>query len=142
MNSEGKNWVNGADSGKSEMGDCSATIIPPKVDSLEVQKYSAQQLATMHPDSPVAQGAAVSTVAGTNSGENFAMGEVADTYGEMETYKTNLEETLNTLGDDAQLANVDLQNWLQKQQQTLQMMSNISKLLHDTAMNTIRKLGG
>ncbi|HEY7786442.1 MAG TPA: hypothetical protein VIB00_17055 [Pyrinomonadaceae bacterium] len=52
------------------------------------------------------------------------------------------EEKLATLGDDAQLANVDLQNVLQKQQQTLQMMSNISKMLHDTAMAVIRKMGG
>ena len=54
----------------------------------------------------------------------------------------NLETQLNSVGDDAQLANVDLQNVLQKQQQTLQMMSNISKMLHDTAMSVIRKLGG
>jgi uncharacterized phage infection (PIP) family protein YhgE len=52
------------------------------------------------------------------------------------------EETLNSAGDDAQLANVDLQNILQKQQQTLQMMSNISKLLYDTAQSVIRKMGG
>ena len=52
------------------------------------------------------------------------------------------EEKLNSLGDDALLANVDLQNILQKQQQTLQMMSNISKMLHDTAMSVIRKMGG
>jgi hypothetical protein len=52
------------------------------------------------------------------------------------------EEKLNTLGDDAQLANVDLQNILQKQQQTLQMMSNISKMLYDTAQSVIRKMGG
>jgi hypothetical protein len=52
------------------------------------------------------------------------------------------EEKLNSIGDDAQLANVDLQNVLQKQQQTLQMMSNISKMLHDTAMSVIRKMGG
>lgn len=52
------------------------------------------------------------------------------------------EEKLDSVGDDAQLANVDLQNMLQKQQQTLQMMSNISKLLHDTAMAIIRKIGG
>ena len=50
--------------------------------------------------------------------------------------------TLNQLGDDAQLANVDLQNVLQKQQQTLQMMSNISKMLYDTAQSVIRKIGG
>jgi hypothetical protein len=59
----------------------------------------------------------------------------------LETYIQNLEEQLNSVGDDAQLANVDLQNMLQKQQQTLQMMSNISKMLHDTAMAIIRKIG-
>lgn len=53
-----------------------------------------------------------------------------------------LEEKLNELGDDAQLANVDLQNVLQKQQQLLQMISNISKMLHDTSMAVIRKIGG
>ena len=52
------------------------------------------------------------------------------------------EEQLAAIGDDAQLANIDLQNALQKQQQTLQMMSNISKMLHDTAMAVIRKMGG
>jgi hypothetical protein len=52
------------------------------------------------------------------------------------------EEKLNTIGDDAQLANVDLQNILQKQQQILQMMSNISKMLYDTAQAVIRKMGG
>lgn len=60
---------------------------------------------------------------------------------ELETYIENLEEQLNSVGDDAQLANVDLQNMLQKQQQTMQMMSNISKMLHDTAMAVIRKIG-
>ena len=52
------------------------------------------------------------------------------------------EEKLNTIGDDAQLANVDLQNILQKQQQVMQMLSNISKMTHDTAMSIIRKIGG
>ena len=54
----------------------------------------------------------------------------------------DLEEQLSATGDDAQLANVDLQNILQKQQQTMQMMSNIAKMLHDTAMAVIRKIGG
>ena len=53
-----------------------------------------------------------------------------------------LEGKLDSVGDDAQLANVDLQSALQKQQQTLQMMSNISKQVHDTLLNVIRKLGG
>jgi len=51
-------------------------------------------------------------------------------------------EQLNSAGDDAQLANVDLQNVLQKQQQLIQMLSNVSKMIHDSAMNTIRKIGG
>ena len=52
------------------------------------------------------------------------------------------EEKLNSLGDDAQLANIDLQNMLQQQQQTVQVMTSISKLLHDTAQSIIRKIGG
>lgn len=67
-------------------------------------------------------------------------GEVT-TKEDLENYIKNLEEKLSSVGDDAQLANVDLQNMLQKQQQTLQMMSNISKMLHDTAMAIIRKMG-
>ena len=49
---------------------------------------------------------------------------------------------LRTVGEDAQLQNIEMQNVLQKQQQTLQMMSQISKQLHDTAMAVIRKIGG
>ncbi|MFQ5808982.1 MAG: hypothetical protein ACE5JM_05140 [Armatimonadota bacterium] len=60
---------------------------------------------------------------------------------EWEAYIKELEQKLSTLGDDAQLANMDLQNALQKQQQTLQLMSNVSKMLHDTAMAIIRKIG-
>jgi hypothetical protein len=52
------------------------------------------------------------------------------------------EAELSGIGDDAQLANIDLQNALQKQQQTLQTMSNVSKMMHDTAMAVIRKIGG
>jgi len=64
------------------------------------------------------------------------------TKGQLDDYIKKVEDQLNSVGDDAQLANVDLQNMLQKQQQTLQMMSNISKSLHDTAMSVIRKMGG
>ncbi len=63
------------------------------------------------------------------------------TNAELDAYIQGLEEQLSSVGDDAQLANVDLQNMLQKQQQTMQMMSNISKMLHDTGMAIIRKIG-
>ena len=69
-------------------------------------------------------------------------GETIASKADLENYIQGMEEKLNSVGDDAQLANVDLQNMLQKQQQTLQMMSNISKMLHDTAMAIIRKIGG
>ena len=68
--------------------------------------------------------------------------EIARARKQADAYIAKLEEQLNSLGDDAQLANLDLQNMLQKQQQTLQMLSSIPKMLHDTAMAIIRKIGG
>lgn len=67
---------------------------------------------------------------------------IVDLKEEIEDAIREMEERLSTIGDDAQLANLDMQSILQKQQQTMQMMSQISKLLHDTAMSTIRKIGG
>jgi hypothetical protein len=63
-----------------------------------------------------------------------------ETPAELEAILETWEEKLTTIGDDTQLANVDLQNMLQKMQQTLQMMSNVSKSCHDTAMAIIRKM--
>jgi hypothetical protein len=54
---------------------------------------------------------------------------------------TYFEQQLQSIGDDSQLANLDLQNHMQKLQQTLQMLSNVSKVSHDTAMAIIRKIG-
>lgn len=71
--------------------------------------------------------------------------EKAKTYidlsGDIDSLLGKWEEKLSETGEDAQLANIDLQNMLQKQQQTMQMMSQISKMLHDTAMAVIRKIG-
>ncbi len=51
------------------------------------------------------------------------------------------EGKLESVGEDGQMANIDLQNMLQKQQQTMQMLSNVSKMLQDTALAAIRKIG-
>ena len=59
----------------------------------------------------------------------------------LQKYIEQLEEDLQGVGDDGQLENVDMQNVLEKQQQTMQMLSNVSKMLHDTTMAIIRKLG-
>jgi len=61
---------------------------------------------------------------------------------DLAAYQAELEQQLQSVGDDAQLANVELQNVLQKMQQTLQSISNIAKTMHDTAMAVIRKIGG
>jgi hypothetical protein len=59
---------------------------------------------------------------------------------ELDAILERWDEELQSVGDDAQLANVDMQNLLQKQQQTLQMLSSVSKTLHDTAMAVVRKI--
>jgi hypothetical protein len=46
----------------------------------------------------------------------------------------------NTAEENEQQANLDLQNALQKQQQTFQMMSNVSKMMHDTAKAIIQNM--
>jgi len=51
-----------------------------------------------------------------------------------------LESALTPMGGDGQLANLDLQNAMQKQQQILQTLSNMQKARHDTAMNSIRNM--
>lgn len=52
-----------------------------------------------------------------------------------------LSEVANTVGEDAQVANVDLQNMLQQREQVLRQMSDTGKAMHDGAMAVIRKIG-
>lgn len=60
-------------------------------------------------------------------------------YQRIREIENSIEHEKN-IGDDAQLANIDLQIMLQKQQQTIQIVSNISKLLSETAIAVIREL--
>jgi hypothetical protein len=68
------------------------------------------------------------------------------TYGENETvtvvlqYPSGQIEVIEVDEEEA-AALFDLQNGLQKQQQTIQMISNVSKMIHDTALAVIRKIG-
>ncbi|MFN2112495.1 MAG: hypothetical protein ACK2TT_05205 [Anaerolineales bacterium] len=59
-----------------------------------------------------------------------------------EAVSVQSEEALQEIGDQTQLEMIDLQNGLQRQQQYIQMMSNISKMMEDTAMSVIRKTSG
>ena len=77
--------------------------------------------------------------------ESFLKGKEAVSWGPWKTVTRaqasaeidNLEKRLSSIGDDAQLANIDLQNKLQQQQQTLQTMSNVSKMLQATARGVV-----
>ena len=51
-----------------------------------------------------------------------------------------LEERLQTVGDDAQMAQFDLQNALRRTQRLLQMMSEIMKKLHESSAAIISNL--
>jgi hypothetical protein len=88
------------------------------------------------PDSALGQDGAAAGVDGWQTGEQLR------TVADLDAYIEHLDQRLQTVGDDAQLANIDLQNILQKQTQVLQTLSNVSKSLHDGAMAVIRKIGG
>lgn len=88
------------------------------------------------------QTSTISNIPDSEFNVSISDGDTISTKAELDSYIEQLETQLNTVGDDAQLANVELQNMLQKQQQTMQMISNVSKMLHDTAMAVIRKIGG
>ena len=60
---------------------------------------------------------------------------------ETETRIRDLAEQLSATADGAQLANVDLQDMLQNQQRTLQMFSQMSKMMSDTAMAVPPNIG-
>ena len=63
------------------------------------------------------------------------------TKAELEAYIGALESHLAATGAEEQLAQTEQQTTLQKQQQTVVALSSISKMLHDTAMSIIRKIG-
>lgn len=47
---------------------------------------------------------------------------------------------MKTVGDDAQMMQLQLQQAMQKQQQAMQMLSNIMKAMHDTERSIIRNM--
>jgi len=77
----------------------------------------------------------------TLSAEKSSQVERDDTSAQLADSIKKLEEKLVRIDDDAQLANIDLQNALQKQQQLIQMISNVSKIMYETSMQVIRKIG-
>jgi hypothetical protein len=52
------------------------------------------------------------------------------------------EGDIESAGGDAQLLQLRLQDAMQKKQELMQMMSNLSKMMHETIMAIIRNMGG
>jgi hypothetical protein len=67
--------------------------------------------------------------------------ETISTVGELRDAISSLSNQLNSVGDNADLANLELQNSMQKQTQRLQMVSNLSKMSYDCASSIIRNIG-
>jgi prefoldin subunit 5 len=63
-------------------------------------------------------------------------------FGQLDGKLVDFEARLQSVGDDAQLANVELQMLLQKVQEIMQVLSNISKTQHETIIAIIRNLKG
>ena len=109
----------------------------------------SSQTSTTTSDYP--ERAATEDTSETNEDKKFFLQKLQMATSKLQSIQTGLdvcqshlekwEGEISSIGDDAQLANIDLQNSLQKQQQSLQSMANESELLHDTAMSIIRKIG-
>ena len=82
------------------------------------------------------------SVSAGQQGVAQAQGNQITTANQLDSYIQSQEDLLQSVGDDAQLAQVDLQNMSQKQQQTLQTLSNLSKSFHDLSMAIIRNISG
>lgn len=61
--------------------------------------------------------------------------------GDLDALLKKFEEELTQLGEDGQIANLDLQDQLQKTQQITQFMTAVRKQLNDTAMAVVRTIG-
>lgn len=59
----------------------------------------------------------------------------------LDEYIKDMETLQNTIGDDQQLAQLQLQTMMQRQTQMMSALSSVSKALHETAMSILRKIG-
>lgn len=62
-------------------------------------------------------------------------------YSNAKTEVSNLQNQLDTAGDDTQMMQLRLQNLMQQQQQLIQGVSSMSKSLNDTSMSILRHIG-
>jgi hypothetical protein len=119
-----------------------STAIDKEILKIEAEMSVLEEIRDRQSDDPAVRSG--STTQYGESDMEFLQRHADRIDGKIQSLQTGLsvlEDKLATVGDDAQLANLDLQSTLQKQQQLLQMMSNISKSLHDTGMTTIKNIG-
>lgn len=58
----------------------------------------------------------------------------------MNDFLTQLEGQMSSIGEDAQLAMIDLQSAMQNSNQVMQLISNVAKSMHDTAKAIIQNM--
>ena len=81
------------------------------------------------------------TVRGNKIVSMLAVPDVAKaTKAQIEEYIDDLERELSSLDEENKMAYIDLQKALLRQSQTIQALSNVSKMLHDTAKAVIAKI--
>lgn len=72
--------------------------------------------------------------------EPAAAGEIVRAE-ELDAHIADLQNMLASTGEDMQISQLELQNMTQRQQQVMNVLSNLSKALHETSMAIIRKIG-
>jgi len=60
---------------------------------------------------------------------------------ELDAHIADLQIMLASTGEDVQISQLELQNIQQRQQQVMNVLSNLSKALHETSMAILRKIG-
>lgn len=59
----------------------------------------------------------------------------------LDAHIADLQNMLASTGEDMQISQLELQQMTQRQQQVMNVLSNLSKALHETSMAIIRKIG-
>lgn len=138
--------VSGKEIRELERGWASASASMPSLEKAAATDPRSAKLAREMNAEVVASGRTIHTARSTL--KNGAAGQLEALSKSLSLHAARLTQLrkelldLASAGKGDQLAKVDLQSALQKQQRMLQLMSRISKLLHDTAMAVKRKIGG
>jgi len=131
---------------ESQIIDAELKMIEEWLEIIEEKQETTDATSTNYGVAGTATGTTTGTADYNQSDLDFITRKLAHIDQQINSLDTGVEvlqkkwEQIAIVGNAAQLANIDLQNMLQKQQQTLQTLSNISKTLHQTQESIIRNM--